>query len=208
MHVPKDWFCGINSYDAAEVLGGAIGVVATVLCWNRADTESFSKLVGGMAVPAVKRMAASLGLLCFSKSWRNPVLWSHYADEHKGICLGLDVPESCLHEVKYVPERLQFEQLVPDEGQLQHLLRTKFKDWRHEAEYGAESLSARPARPTMFTFGHSVAISNSGKWCSGHAAKCRRNISKICSATDSAASSSSRPAPHSRLSTWSRTNEG
>ena len=73
--------------------------------------------------------ATKVGLLCFSKSWRNPVLWSHYADEHKGICLGFDVPESCLSEVKYVPERLQFEQLVPDEDQLQRLLRTKFKDW-------------------------------------------------------------------------------
>ena len=82
-----------------------------------------------------KRTAAKLGLLCFSKSWQNPVLWSHYADEHKGICLGFDVPESCLHEVKYVPERLQFEQLVPDEDQLQQLLRTKFKDWGYEAEY-------------------------------------------------------------------------
>ena len=79
--------------------------------------------------------AATFGLLCFSKSWRNPVLWSHYADEHKGICLGFDVPESCLHEVRYLPDRLQFEQLVPDEEQLQQLLRTKFKDWEYEAEY-------------------------------------------------------------------------
>ena len=94
---------------------------------NRADRLVFNRWR--------KRTAARLGLLCFSKSWRNPVLWSHYADEHKGICLGFDVPESCLHEVKYVAERLQFEQLVPDEGQLQQLLRTKFKDWGYEAEY-------------------------------------------------------------------------
>ena len=81
------------------------------------------------------RTAARLGLLCFSKSWRNPVLWSHYADKHKGICLGFDVPESCLHEVKYMSERLQFAQIIPNEGQLQQLLRTKFKDWEYEAEY-------------------------------------------------------------------------
>ena len=94
---------------------------------NRADRRRFNRWR--------KRKAAELGLLCFSKSWRNPVLWSHYADEHKGICLGFDVPESCLYEVKYVPERLQLEQLVPDEVQLQKLLRTKFKDWGYEAEY-------------------------------------------------------------------------
>ena len=94
---------------------------------NRADRLRFNRWR--------KRTAANLGLLCFSKSWRNPVLWTHYADEHKGICLGFDVPENCLHEVKYVLERLQFEQLVPDEGQLQQLLRTKFIDWGYEAEY-------------------------------------------------------------------------
>ena len=82
-----------------------------------------------------KSKVAKIGLLCFSKSWRNPVLWSHYANEHKGICLGFDVPESCLKEVTYVPERLRFEQLVPNESQLQQLLRTKFKDWGYEAEY-------------------------------------------------------------------------
>ena len=94
---------------------------------NRADREHFNSWR--------KRTAAKLGLLCFSKSWRNPVLWSHYAGEHRGICLGFDVPESCLHKVKYVAQRLEFEQLVPDEDQLQQLLRTKFKDWGYEAEY-------------------------------------------------------------------------
>ncbi len=53
--IPKDWFQDINSYDAAELLGGIVGVLATALSWNRADTESFSRLVGGMALPAVLR---------------------------------------------------------------------------------------------------------------------------------------------------------
>ena len=53
--IPKDWFYDLNSYDAAQLLGGTIGVVATALCWNRADTESFAKLVGGMGVSALAR---------------------------------------------------------------------------------------------------------------------------------------------------------
>lgn len=94
---------------------------------NKADRKSFNRWR--------KHTAAKLGLLCFSKSWRNPVLWSHYAREHKGICLGFDVPKNCLVEVQYVNDRLQFEELVPDEDQLQQLLQTKFKDWKYEAEY-------------------------------------------------------------------------
>ena len=50
--ISRDWFYDINSYDAAELLGGVVGVVATALCWNRADTEAFGKLVGGMGLSA------------------------------------------------------------------------------------------------------------------------------------------------------------
>jgi len=37
--IPKNWFHDLNSYDAAQLLGGVVGVVATALCWNRADTN-------------------------------------------------------------------------------------------------------------------------------------------------------------------------
>ena len=53
--IAKNWFHDLNSYDAAQLLGGVVGVVATVLCWNRADTESFARLVGGMGVSALAR---------------------------------------------------------------------------------------------------------------------------------------------------------
>lgn len=41
-------------------------------------------------------------LSCFSASWHNPVQWAHYADNHKGLCLGFDVPESKAAPVEYV----------------------------------------------------------------------------------------------------------
>jgi hypothetical protein len=42
-----------------------------------------------------------------SRSWENPVLWSHYAEGHKGVCLGFDVKEELLEEVKYADELLK-----------------------------------------------------------------------------------------------------
>ena len=51
--IPKDWFYDINSYDAPELLAGAIGLVSVVFSWNEKDTEKFSKLVGNMGVAAV-----------------------------------------------------------------------------------------------------------------------------------------------------------
>ena len=33
------------------------------------------------------------GILCFSLDWNNPLLWAHYAGNHKGICLGFEISE-------------------------------------------------------------------------------------------------------------------
>ncbi len=46
------------------------------------------------------------GVICFSKRWSNPVLWAHYADKHRGICLGFDVPDSLIEEISYSGRRL------------------------------------------------------------------------------------------------------
>jgi len=81
-----------------------------------------------------------LGMLCFSRHWENPVLWSHYADGHKGVCLGFDVAEDVLDEVTYVDDLLTA-RLGDDEdpstipGDLQDLLfLTKFRHWEYEDE--------------------------------------------------------------------------
>ena len=52
-HIPRSWFYDINTFDAADLLGAAVGVVALIFSWNRADTETFSKLVAGMGLSAV-----------------------------------------------------------------------------------------------------------------------------------------------------------
>lgn len=84
-------------------------------------------------------MNRTIGLLCFSKSWSNPVLWSHYADKHRGLCLGFDIPDDWALDVNYTGARLQaeLEQLLPSERgkSFGHkLLSTKFSHWRYEKE--------------------------------------------------------------------------
>ena len=54
-------------------------------------------------------MNRTIGLLCFSRKWSNPVLWSHYADKHRGLCLGFDIPDLRAKEVTYVGRRLKAE---------------------------------------------------------------------------------------------------
>ncbi len=50
--IPKGWFYDLNTYDAAELLGGTVGAIALIFGWNRADTETFAKLVGSMGLSA------------------------------------------------------------------------------------------------------------------------------------------------------------
>ena len=78
-------------------------------------------------------LAHDTGMLCFSFKWSNPVLWAHYADKHKGICLGFNVPDKYVRHVEYVDTRLPFptelnEQIARD------LLFTKFSGWCYEDE--------------------------------------------------------------------------
>ncbi|MDE0269270.1 MAG: hypothetical protein OXI96_09635 [Acidimicrobiaceae bacterium] len=50
--IPKRWLYDINTFDAGEVLGATVGVVAVALNWNRADTEQFAQVVASMGLPA------------------------------------------------------------------------------------------------------------------------------------------------------------
>ena len=87
-------------------------------------------------VETKRQLSETTGLLCFSKTWRNPALWGHYADRHRGLCLGFDVPKALLEKINYVKLRLPIPDVV-DEAFIKHLLRTKSLYWQYEQEYRA-----------------------------------------------------------------------
>lgn len=80
------------------------------------------------------------GLLCFSEDWTSPVMWSHYAMRHRGICLGFDIPRSEVQKVEYRDKRILSS--LGDAGdpldlspELQTLLMcTKCHEWSYEQE--------------------------------------------------------------------------
>lgn len=85
-------------------------------------------------------VAERYGLICFSKNWRNPVLWSHYGDKHRGLALEVDVSSREVCKVSYSPERIlvDFEAAIKrgsfsiDDGY--RLATTKFNHWKYEDE--------------------------------------------------------------------------
>jgi hypothetical protein len=86
-----------------------------------------------------EREAKTTGLLCFTRNWHEPLLWSHYAARHTGICLGFDVPEDLLHMVTYQRRRVAigFEQIRAHSitpSTLVNSVFTKYWHWRYESE--------------------------------------------------------------------------
>lgn len=80
------------------------------------------------------------GIISFSKSWKNPVLWSHYADKHHGMALGFDIVDKYANEVDYSLTRIPVKYVDgnPSNGidldYVRKITRTKYKHWEYENE--------------------------------------------------------------------------
>jgi hypothetical protein len=78
------------------------------------------------------------GLICFSKDWKSPLMWGHYADKHCGMALGFDIPKDSVVSVKYEPNlskaAIDAKKNTPSKAFIEDLLRTKFEDWEYERE--------------------------------------------------------------------------
>jgi hypothetical protein len=81
------------------------------------------------------------GLICFSETWDNLLVWSHYAEKHRGIALGFEVAEQDIFRVSYITDRFKIpfccktKQIIDGEKILTDLLSSKSIDWKYEAEH-------------------------------------------------------------------------
>lgn len=87
-----------------------------------------------------RQMSDTSGMLCFSKNWQNPLMWSHYADKHKGLALGFEVPDKFLEHVKYRKSRVKCDWKKFDASKdyaskvITDVLQTKASHWSYEDE--------------------------------------------------------------------------
>lgn len=98
------------------------------------STPAHRKLFGQFK----RTISDEFGVLCFSRSCSSPLLWSHYADRHHGMCLMFAVDDA--KAVSYTAKRLvaKIEHSL-GEGTLSpdlfaQLLLTKYKEWEYENE--------------------------------------------------------------------------
>lgn len=84
-------------------------------------------------------IAKLTGLMCFSGGWNHPIMWSHYAEQHRGLCLGFDLPNdpTKVLKVRYKPTLQPFPKKVEDVNELlaKKILTVKNACWLYEEEY-------------------------------------------------------------------------
>jgi len=81
------------------------------------------------------------GVLCFSESWQSTLMWAHYGDKHKGMCLGFEIEDGpFLTKIEYVPNRIpspiDFTKPLGgvDNPMLAKCLNVKHSGWEYEKE--------------------------------------------------------------------------
>lgn len=85
-------------------------------------------------------MAKGFGLLCFSADWCDPLIWAHYSDKHKGLCLGFDIPPEAekakTRKVEYISGPLPFpaDLLSLQNSNAERMIFTKYHNWDYEHE--------------------------------------------------------------------------
>ncbi|QKW96816.1 MULTISPECIES: DUF2971 domain-containing protein [unclassified Agrobacterium] len=83
----------------------------------------------------------STGIICMSTSWQEPLLWGHYADKHKGICLQFRCAADDWERIDYRKERPTLSTFEKDSlsklssEDLRRLSKMKFDQWQYEKEY-------------------------------------------------------------------------
>jgi len=108
------------------------------------------------------------GVVSLSERWQSPLMWSHYGDQHRGLCVGYSIPANVTGEVRkvnYGGGRLVLASAVSamlggDAGAQRQVddlvLLQKAPDWSYESEWrliGRRGVQDSPLEMEEVTFG-------------------------------------------------------
>lgn len=108
------------------------------------------------------------GVFSLAKRFSCPLMWSHYGDEHRGLCIGYSIPDrakGALHQVSYGGTRRiatsRIAAMLRGDAQAKEdvngaVFLKKAADWKYEKEWrhlGLRGAAASPFELTDITFG-------------------------------------------------------
>ena len=97
--------------------------------------SEFEKLLNKVA----KKVAQRKGIACFMSNCDNLLMWAHYANSHKGVCLKFDILEdteffSPAKKVIYTKDYPEYNYLKDKNDFVNHMFFTKSNEWTYEGE--------------------------------------------------------------------------
>lgn len=98
-------------------------------------------------------------ICCFTVDNTNQLMWSHYAESYKGVCLGFNLSSENVLPVKYSQDKV----ILNSFDDLEFALFTKNSCWSYENEYRIVSFGTRGkvkfSKNSLksITFGHKVS---------------------------------------------------
>ncbi len=132
------------------------------------DWDDNGNFLFGRAIQAELLRRYDKGIYSLAERANCPLMWSHYADQHKGLCIGYSVPERArenLYKISYGGSRRILASTVAamlhsdKDAQRQvdeAVLSRKAIDWRYEKEWrlvGSRGLSDSPLELEEVVFG-------------------------------------------------------
>ncbi|WP_148654561.1 DUF2971 domain-containing protein [Paraburkholderia caribensis] len=119
----------------------------------RAYEKQYPSLTEEVCAIGHKALAADIrdrlvGVLCLSECERDPVMYYHYADKHKGMCLKFKALDFFQHA-----ELVEYSSTYPvvdyfdssnNEQQFRKIFLTKYEGWRYEHEYRVVNFHQNP----------------------------------------------------------------
>lgn len=121
---------------------------------------------------SLKNTMQKIGVLCFSATPSEILMWSHYADNHKGLCVEYDFSEGS--HLRKIAQPVRYSETIPalslanipkdaENNFVDACIFTKAKQWEYEQEWrvimqeGGRSFRA-PAKITSIIFGARMPI--------------------------------------------------
>lgn len=156
---------------------------------DRADAliRELTRLSRPQLIERVRRSledtARQVGVLCYSEIPTSVLMWGHYADCHRGVCLEYDPyaapiePSNMLYKVRYRSERPVVRRFLDreDSGELAEGLTTKAIYWEYEQEWRAienhganQLIPFEPKALTGIVLGNRITTENENlirAWC-------------------------------------------
>lgn len=105
------------------------------------DKEKFQAWAEELEIDIINK---TIGIISFSQHWKNVLMWSHYAKDHSGYCIGLNEAKvRNIGKIEYggkvnYPRDNKFPSIHPMMDENESFYRkffTKSKDWHYEEEY-------------------------------------------------------------------------